>query len=544
MRARPSRRALLRQGRAARAEIREIEGSAVFQFTKWLRAKKEKSVEEQTARWNEPLRERAFSSSLDQNIASVKELFCDSDIARYRLIEAERGSDRYFLVFFDGVVNSEVINENIVKPLMTRHPRAGDPSIEALIDSVVQVGESKAIDNFKQVIEGVTYGDTILFAEGCDRAASFNTKRFATRAVDEPDTEKVLSGPREGFTEALIQNLSQVVRRVRTHELKTKMLALGKRTNTAVCVCYMESLVDKSILQELFRRLNTIDIDGVLDSNYITELIRDHRYSPFRTTGYTERPDVVIAKLLEGRIAIFVDGSPMVLTVPYLFIENFQSNEDYYFNYYYTSFARMLRIAAFLLTTAVPGLYIAVVAFHQEMMPLQLLMRIALERQSVPLPAALEAVVMLLVFDILRETGVRMPSNIGQALSIVGALVIGQAAVEASLVAAPMIIVVAATGITSLLVPRLNAPAIYWRMALLLMASIFGFFGLTVGLSLLLIHVNNLTSFGVDQLSLKGSFRFQDSKDIFIRAPWWMMLDRPEELTQNQVRQAGGTDDA
>lgn len=230
----------------------------------------------------------------------------------------------------------------------------------------------------------------------------------------------------------------------------------------------------------------------------------------------------------------------MVLTLPYLFIENFQSSEDYYFSFYYTSFARMLRICAFVLTVAVPGLYIAVAAFHQEMLPLQLLMRIALERQSVPLPAAVEAVVMLLVFDLLRETGIRMPSNIGQALSIVGALVIGQAAVEASLVAAPMIIVVAATGITSLLVPRLNAPIILWRLLLLLMASSFGFFGLTIGISIMAIHINNLTSFGVEQASLTGNFKFQSIKDIIIRAPWAKMLQRPDKLTDNKTRQTGG----
>lgn len=511
----------------------------MFQFLKKRRAKNDRAVEEKIAKLNEPFEDCKFSASLDENIAVVKKLFCDVDIACYKMIGGdEKNPARYFLVFFDGVVNSGIINDNIVRPLMTISAGTSVPPIDALLTGVVQVGEGKKIDSFKQMIEAVTYGDTILFADGCEQAAAFNTKQFALRAVSEPDNEKVLSGPREGFTESLMQNLSQIMRRVRTHELKTKTLSLGRRTNTSVCVCYFDSLVDKNILEELMRRLSTIDIDGMLDSNYINELIRDHRYTTFRTMGSTERPDAVIGKLLEGRIAVFVDGSPIVLTLPYLFIENFQSSEDYYFNFYYSSFARLLRIAAFILTVAVPGFYIAVVAFHQEMLPLQLLIRIALERQNVPLPAALEAVVMLIVFDILRETGIRMPSNIGQALSIVGALVIGQAAVEASLVAAPMIIVVAATGITSLLVPRLNAPIIYWRLVLLLMASIFGFFGLTVAITILLINVNNLTSFGVDQLSLKGSFRFQDSKDIFIRAPWGTMRNRPENLTHNKVRQS------
>jgi spore germination protein KA len=513
----------------------------MFKFLKKRRTERALAADKEIAKWNGSLENCKFSPSLDQNIETVKALLHDVDIARYKTIGGNsKNAPRYFLVFLDGVVNAEIINDNIVTPLMSIKPDTDGALIDVLLTGVVQVGEARKIYNFKQVIESVTYGDTVLFADSCRYAAVFSTKQFATRAITEPDSEKVLAGPREGFTESLIQNLSQIIRRGRTCELKSKMLSLGKRAQTTVCVCYFDSLVDKRILEDLFQRLNKIDIDGVLDANYITELIRDHPYTPFRTTGYTERPDVVIAKLLEGRIAIFVDGSPIVLTVPYLFIENFQNNEDYYFNFYYASFARLLRIMAFLLTIAVPGLYIAIVAFHQEMLPLPLLFRIALERQSVPFPAALEAVIMLLVFDILRETGVRMPSNIGQALSIVGALVIGQAAVEASLVAAPMIIVVASTGITSLLVPKLNAPIILCRLLLLVMSSTFGFFGLTIGLSILLIHINNLTSFGVEQLSLEGRFQFQNSKDAIIRAPWRMMRKRPEELTQNQVRQSGG----
>ena len=243
---------------------------------------------------------------------------------------------------------------------------------------------------------------------------------------------------------------------------------------------------------------------------------------------------------MEGRIAIIVDGSPMVLTLPYLFIENFQSGEDYYFNFYYTTFSRLLRIGAFLLTIIVPGLYIATAAFHQEMMPLTLLIRVAQERQSVPLPAAAEAVIMLLVFDVLRETGVRMPSNIGQTLSIVGALVIGQAAVEAKLVAAPMIIMVAATGITGLLVPRINSPIIFWRFLILFLSSTFGFFGLSIGIALLIIHINNLTSFGIEQTTLSGCYRFQSIKDIFIRAPINLMIKRPKDITSNETRQVEG----
>jgi spore germination protein KA len=223
--------------------------------------------------------------------------------------------------------------------------------------------------------------------------------------------------------------------------------------------------------------------------------------------------------------------------VPYIFIENFQANEDYYLSFYYTTFSRMLRMLGFFMTISVPGLYIAIVAFQKEMMPSPLLISITAARSSVPLPAAVEAFVMLITFDILRETGVRMPSNIGQALSIVGALVIGQSAVEAKLVAAPMIIVIAITGITNLLVPKLNAPVIYIRLFILLLSSMFGFFGFTMALSLILIHLISLTSFGVPSLTLDGDLRMNRVKDIAVRAPWWNMITRPVLLTRNRTRQ-------
>ncbi|HWQ50868.1 MAG TPA: spore germination protein, partial [Terriglobales bacterium] len=356
----------------------------------------------------------------------------------------------------------------------------------------------------------------------------------------EPEGEKILSGPREGFCEALLQNLALVRRKLRTNDLKMKFQTQGRRSNTSLCVVYMESLVRPEILDELYRRLSAIDIDALLDTNYVIELISDAKWSVFRTAGYTERPDVVAGKLLEGRIAVFVDGSPVVLTVPYLFIENFQSNEDYYLGYYYTSFSRMLRIVSFFLAISVPALYIAVVAYHHEMLPNPLMLNIAVESHNVPMPAGLEAFILLIMFDILRETGVRMPLGVGQALSIVGALVVGSAAVEANLVSATMIIVTAVSGITSLLVPRMSSAVVLLRFALLLLASGFGFFGLTTGLSVLLIHMLQLESFGVLQLTPDRELRFQRLKDTAIRAPWWLMKTRPGAITKDRVRQRAG----
>ncbi|NLF28211.1 MAG: spore germination protein [Clostridiales bacterium] len=499
--------------------------------------KKQRDTAKKVEAFNQGLSSLKVSKSLAENVETMKQLFQDVDIMKYRFVSKD-GEDAYFIAFSDGMVNSAIVNDSIVRPLtLAARPPKGEDLVKRLTLEVVQINECELVGDFKKIVGSVTYGDTVLFADGSKEAAILNTKGFPIRAVAEPDSEKTLSGPREGFNESLMQGLSMLRRRARTNDFKIRQMSFGSRTETAVAVCYFDSIVNRPALRELLRRLEKIDIDGVLDSNYLVELIRDHRYSPFRTIGYTERPDTVIGKLLEGRVAILVDGSPSTLTLPYLFIENFQSNEDYYLSFYYTSVARLLRMLGFFMTVTVPGLYIAVVAFQHEMLPSPLFINITAEQQSVPLPAAVEAVILLVVFDILRETGVRMPTNIGQALSIVGALVIGQAAVEAKLVAAPMIIVVAITGITNLLVPKLNATVMYLRMLVLVLSSMFGFFGLTIGLSLILMHAIALTSFGLPMLSLGGDTNLQSVKDIAMRAPWWTMITRPDGLSQNRTRQ-------
>jgi len=499
---------------------------------------KQKKIDDKVTNLNKPIDGSTLSKSLKSNISLLKNLFADNDTLILRNINNSYNSElKYCVAYCDGGVSSEIINESLIKPLiLSKEIEPGTDLIKTIEKQVIFINESKKTKEIKDIITSITYGDTILFAEGSDEALILNTKGFTLRSVTEPESEKTLSGPREGFCESLMINLSLIRRRLRTNDLKMKFKSIGTRTNTTACICYLDSIVNKNILNEIERRLEKIDIDGILDSNYIAELIRDARFSMFRTIGYTERPDVIAAKLLEGRVAIIVDGTPTTITMPYLFIENFQSNEDYYLSFFYTSFARVLRIVGFFLTIAIPAIYIAAGDFNIEMIPTSLLINIASERQSVPLPAALECFIMLITFDILRETGIRMPSKVGQALSIVGALVIGQAAVEAKMVAAPMIIVVALTGITNLLVPKLNAPIIYIRLGLLFLASSFGFFGLLIGLACILIHLLNLYSLGVPMISASGNLQYQEVKDIAIRAPWWQMIKRPNKLTKDEIR--------
>lgn len=484
-----------------------------------------------------------LSSSLDDNIGLFKRLFADVDTMLSRRFRCKNGQGLDFCVFYsDGVVDSGIINRHIIWPLLEAEGLSAGPELFAAVkDCVVSMNDVAETTEIQKIITSITYGDTLLLIAGSDKALIMSSKSFALRSITEPEGEKVLSGPREGFTEGLMVNLSMIRRRLRTNELKLRFHTLGGQSGTSLCICYMDNIVNKKILDELYRRLAAINMDGVLDSNYIIEHIGEASFLGFTTTGTTERPDVVAAKLLEGRIAIVVDGSPAVLTVPYLFIENFQSNEDYYVHPYYATFSRMLRIVGFFLSIATPAIYIAVSAFHHEIFPAALMTSISGERRSVPLSASLEAFIMLLIFDILRETGVRMPSHVGQALSIVGALVIGQAAVEAKLVASPMIIVVAFTGITNLLVPKLASALLVARYAFLAMASCFGLTGIICSFSVLMTHIINLQTYGVPAfMPARRLNHFQTVKDTFFRAPWTKMLTRTTPLSGNITRARPG----
>lgn len=479
-----------------------------------------------------------LTSSLEENVALIKQIFArDATVIERRVENRLRPKARCCLFFIDGMANNQIIDEYIVKPIVDSTTLGlKDNPIEALSRDVLVANDVRRVRAVEELVKSLIAGDTLVFAEGSSEGLVVSTKGYETRAVTEPDSEKALRGPREGFTESILVNLSLLRRKLRTPDLKMEFKTIGTRSNTRVCICYLESLTDPALLEELERRLDQIEIDGILDSNYISELIKDAPASPFKTIGSTERPDVVAGKLLEGRIALILDGTPMALTLPYLFIETFQANDDYYLNCYFASISRILRIFGFLMTVSIPAVYIAFVTFHREMIPTDLALSVMEARQGVPFPTALECFFMLIIFEIIRETGVRMPSNIGQALSIVGALVVGQAAVEAKLVSAPMVIVVATTAITGLINPKVKGAAILFRFIALFAASFLGLFGYAFAMIGLAIHLFSMESFGVNYMSQVDAVKPQEAKDNAIRASWRTMKTRPLFEWRNPVR--------
>ncbi|MCH1640195.1 spore germination protein [Paenibacillus timonensis] len=477
--------------------------------------------------------------SINENIALIQRIFPGDSTIKFR--KFQHPSVKSFsgcLIHIEGMVSTETLSNYILRPILRfqiTEETHEIPYMQLLMEGIIEVSELRLLDDLDGILNELLYGNTVLLLEGDAQALIVGTQGWQSRSVSEPGTEKSVLGPREGFTESLIINLSLIRRRVKSPDLKFEFLDIGKTTNTTVCLCYVEGAVSRKILQDLTQRLERLEIDALLDSGQLQEMIRDHTLTPFETVGNTERPDALAGKILEGRIALLVDGSPFVLTVPFLFVEYFQVSEDYYSNYLFGSFNRIMRFLGEYL--AVPAIYVSLVTYNQEMMPTPLLLSISAARQSVPLPTVAECFVMLIVFEILREAGTRIPNSIGQAVSIVGALVLGQAAVDARVVSAPMVIVVGITGITTLLNVKMKAASITTRFILLVLSSFMGLYGYMFGMIGLVIHLMSLRSFGVPYMLTVGSFKESDIRDTVIRLPWWgVKVGAPLAQAKRRIR--------
>ena len=472
-------------------------------------------------------KQKEFSTNLNINIRLFKDIFKNDAILRNRTVEIGKTGFRASVFYMDGMVNTEILNESVIKPLILAKIRPGEISVENIEAKILFAGEVSKNTTLDQAIRGVLYGDTLLMIEGEKTVFTINTKGWRTRGVTEPSDERVLKGPREGFDEAALLNVALIRRKLLTPDLCVELQRVGRRTETLVFICYLESLADKGILKELKKRIAAIDIDGILDSNYIAELIGGKRLPLLKKMGTTERPDIVAARLLEGRIAIIVDGTPVVLTIPYLFSENFQSDEDYYVNYLIASASRMMRYVCFFLAVSVPAVFVALLTHHLGLLPTNFMLSVSALREGVPMSSVTECVLLILIFEILKETGLRTPQSQGFALSIVGGLVVGQAAVEAKIVSAPMLIAVALSGIAGLMIPRLRNVVFYLRFILVFLSALLGLYGYIIGFSMFLLLSLSIKSFGVDTVPSLASPQFSTFKDTFFRASWRKMYKRP-----------------
>ncbi|TCM95855.1 spore germination protein KA [Paenibacillus sp. BK033] len=458
---------------------------------------------------------------------------------------------RYAILYIDGIVEGTTINTLLLSLLDdANNPHTDEEGgkesslYHHLTERSIAIGKLSEVSTIEQAGYSILEGSTILVVDGSLRAIVMDTTGGKTRAVEEPSTQTVIRGPKEGFTENLRTNTSLIRRIIKSPDIRFEYKMIGRQTRTNVAVVYMEGLAEEEIVKEVHRRLDKIDIDGVLESGYVEEFIQDRAFTPFPMLQNTERPDAASAALLEGQVLIMVSGTPFVLIAPVTFAKFFQSSEDYYQRYDIATFLRIIRMGSFFISMLLPSLYIAITTFHQEMLPTSLLISLAAQREGIPFPALLEAFLMEITFEILREAGVRMPRVIGPAISIVGALVLGQAAVQAGIISAAMVIVVSFTAIASFVIPAVNMgiAARLIRFVLMILAGTFGLFGIMSGLMILLAHLCGLRSFGKPYMMPFSPFVPSNLKDVLIRVPWWAMRKRPVNIADdsNTIREGAG----
>lgn len=485
------------------------------------------------------LRQMPLRGSLRDNLAELQEIFSRCSDLVIHEIAPESGPGQCVL-YVDGLVNTELVDRDIVQPLIrTQSP----PDPRRIAARLTAVSETNVLHTFGDVVYGVLSGDAVLLIDGAPAAVGYSVRRWQSRSVEEPTTEAVIRGPREGFVETLRFNTAMLRRKIKSPSLKVESLKIGRITQTDLAVVYIEGIANPEVVREIFRRLERIDVDGVLEGGDIEQLIEDSPFSPFPQVQNTERPDTAAANLLEGRILILVDGTPFALIVPVLFTQFLQAAEDYYERFLIGTVVRGLRFTFLLVALLLPSLYIAIITYHQEMLPTPLLLSIAAAREGIPFPALVEALIMEITFEILREAGVRLPRPVGQAVSIVGALVIGEAAVRAGFVSATMVIVVSITGIASFAIPKYNAGIAVrmLRFPLMLLAGSLGLFGVMGGLTCILLHLCSLRSLGIPYLTPVAPLNWQGLKDTLLRAPLWWMRQRPRLIGHaNPIRRRPG----
>ncbi|WP_364152582.1 spore germination protein [Paenibacillus sp. LPE1-1-1.1] len=469
-----------------------------------------------------------LSVSLSANISVLRQLFLDGSDLIFHEFHSKDGLGMA-IVYIEGMADIKEIDSQLLAPLQNHSISDLERGWSAVLPHIA-ISAYQTVNSMQEAVDYISAGNAVMLIDGQASGVSFSIPHWVMRAIDEPLAETVVRGPREGFVETLRVNTSMLRRRLQTPAFKLKPITLGRYTKTACAIAYIEGIVDPGLVDELEQRLKKIDVDGIIDSNLIEEMIEDEPLSPFPQLHATERPDVVCAGLLEGRVALLVNGTPFSLIAPATLFSLMKSPEDYYQRAIVATGIRWLRFFLGLMAVFMPSIYVAVLSFHQEMIPTSLLFTISKSREQIPFPALVEALLMEVTFEALREAGIRLPKQVGSAVSIVGALVIGQAAISAGIVSSPMIMVVAITGVASFLIPNYSLALAMRliRFPIMLCAGVLGLYGIVLAALLIVIHMLTIRSFGVPFLSPIAPMQTDQLKDtLLIRSPRWAMSTRP-----------------
>lgn len=479
-----------------------------------------------------------LSKSVEENLEKFKAFLEESSDAVFREFKLGSQGIPCALVYIDGLVDKTIIHNHILKGLMYEiallESKRGDAidldkAFSAVKEHALTVADIKIKDTLDECMKFVMSGEVALMVEGSDKIIIVSARGWPTRSISEPETEGVIRGPREGFTETLRMNTALLRRKCKDPNMVIKTISLGRRSKTDVAYVYIKGIANEELVEEVERRLATIDVDQIMESGQVEQWIQDSPLSPFPQVQVTERPDKTVAGLVEGRVAILVDNSPFALIVPAGMYQFYQSPEDHYDRWIISSILRTLRWIGSLVATFTPATYVAIISFHPGFLPTQLALAIAATRANVPFPAFIEALLMETTIELLREAGARLPKPIGQTIGIIGGIIIGDAAVKAGITSPTMVLIVAVTAIASFIIPSYSAAIAFRiiRYPLIILGASMGMYGVMLGFIVVNIHLVSLKSFGMNYMAPQAPLIPQDWKDFIIRLPHSFLKRRP-----------------
>lgn len=471
-----------------------------------------------------------ITGNLKKDVQELKKILPAEDILTFSFT-AEKGL-AFAVVYADPITDKELLGEQVVRALSSYD---GERKAKSVAKSLASP-EIKFERDFKKLSEEILTGNPVLLFEGADEGIVTGVKKVFVRTIAEPSTDIAVKGPREGFIEDLKINTSLLRRRFKSAELQIDMSTVGRRSNTNVAVCYLKGTTPEKTVEEVKARLKQIDIDIVPDSSYLTHFLASRPFSLMKQVGTTEKPDIFAAKIAEGRVGILVDGSPIALTVPYLVVEDFQSSEDYFVPSYRATFTRLLRLLAMLVAIYLPAYYVAAQLYKLQLFPVKLLLTISGSIRDIPFSPSLEILLVLFVLEVLNEASIRMPKYVGMALSVVGALVLGETAVSAGFVSTPAIIIIAFSGIGLYAVPNLIEVTSVIRLAMLLLAGSIGPYGMVLATAFLLFYLATTDNFGVPLLAPFSPIIGHDLRDSVVKYNLASLATRPAALQSKNKR--------
>ncbi|MDD4839915.1 MAG: spore germination protein [Clostridia bacterium] len=472
---------------------------------------------------------------IEQTLEEMKSIFLgSSDLFVRKLVS---GGTSLAFVFLDGLTDKDLLERDILRPLLQAKEFA-PPYAETLRQTTFFSEEIKQYDTAEEICTNIAQGDIALVIDGAEKFYLFSLRKYNTRSIVEPPSESVSRGPREGFIEDMKTNVSLIRRKIRSPKLVVDTVKVGKYSSTPISICYINGVVDDNIVSKVKERISKIDIDGIIDSDYIARFLEERKFSIFSQVAASEKPDIIAAKMLEGRLCVIVDGSPVVLTLPYALVEDLQDSYDYYNNSWRSSMVRAIRLMGGLLTVLLPGAYVALQSYHYQMLPLKFLLTLLSSIKGLPFTPEIEMLIVLVLFEILSQASIRMPRLMGVSLSIVGAIVLGDTAVKAGIISSPAVLVTALSAIGIFCIPDQVAQMSILRFAFLCVSAVLGLYGILFCLIILVCYLASINGYGTPFLAPFAPVIVPDLKDSIIVDSVIGMKKRPFSFpNKNRNRQ-------